>query len=312
MAKVSICIPVYNNLSCVQRLLKSIAGQDYTDFEIIITDNSTNREIENYIHSIQNGEEHTLYDGIRLKIRYQHNKKPLGIIYNWNEALSKAEGEYIKIMFSDDWFARDDSLGKMVGLLDDNKDATLAFCGTGQVLIKGEEEKLLRKRAPSEKFIEEMKKDYRYLFLADEVGAPSATIYRNEHFRFDVKSSFAVDMVLYLDILEKNPVFAWTKEALINIGEHEEQYTYTFKERDERKYEDHRYMYEKYKMSANDDCKEFFFREFLVPYGKGSKAAAVYGIDPGEYRRERIKYLWNTKVKAYWDAGIRKIRKMLK
>ena len=307
MAKVSICVPVYNNLSCVRRLMKSIAGQDYTDFEIIITDDSTNSEIEDYIHGIQNEEDHTFPTGIRSKIRYQHNEKPLGHIFNWNEALSLAEGEYIKIMFSDDWFSQDDSLRKMVELLEDNKSATLAFCGTGQVLVKGEAEELLRKRAASDEFIKQMKKDYRYLFLGDEVGAPSATIYRNEHFRFDEKSSWASDMFLYFDILEKNSVFAWTKEPLINIGEHEEQYTYMFRERDERKYEDYRYMYEKYNLSVNDDCKEYFFREFLLPYGKGGKAAAACGIDPGEYRKERIKYLWNAKIKAYWNAGIRKI-----
>ncbi|MCH5261476.1 MAG: glycosyltransferase family 2 protein [Lachnospiraceae bacterium] len=312
MTKVSICVPAYNNLSCVQRLLNSIAGQDYTDFEIIITDDSTNGELENYIHTIQSETAHVLPIGMQAKIRYRHNAKPLGHIFNWNEALSLAEGEYIKIMFSDDWFSRADSLGKMVGMLEDNKDASLAFCGTGQVLLGGDKEELLRERAASEAFIGQLRKDYRYLFLGNEIGAPSATIYRNDQFRFDEKSNWASDMFLYFDILEKNPVFAWTDEALINIGEHEEQYTNMFRERDERKYEDYRYMYEKYELSANDDCKEYFLREFLLPYGKGSKAAAACGIEPGVYRKERIKYLRDAKIKAYWNAGIRKIGKILK
>ena len=312
MAKVSICVPAYNNLSCVQRLLNSIAGQDYTDFEVIITDDSTNGEIEDYIHAMQTETDHTLPDEIQAQIRYQHNAKPLGHIFNWNEALSLAEGEYIKIMFSDDWFSRADSLGKMIGMLEDNPDASLAFCGTGQVLLRGDKEELLRERSASEEFIVRLRKDYRSLFLGNEIGAPSATIYRNGHFRFDEKSNWASDMFLYFDILEKNPVFAWTDEALINIGEHEEQYTNMFRERDERKYEDYRYMYEKYELSANDDCKEYFLREFLLPYGKGSKAAAACGIEPGVYRKEKIKYLRDAKIKAYWNAGIRKIGKILK
>ena len=312
MAKVSICIPVYNNLSCVQRLLNSVAEQNYADFEIIITDDSTNREIEDYIHAVHTAADHALPTGIQDKIRYRHNEKPLGHIYNWNEALSLAEGEYIKIMFSDDWFSRPDSLGKMVGLLEDNKDASLAFCGTGQVLLGEDKEEPLRERSASEEFIGQLRKDYRRLFLGNEIGAPSATIYRNEHFCFDEKSNWASDMFLYFDILSKNPVFAWTDEALINIGEHEEQYTNMFRERDERKYEDYRYMYEKYELSASDDCKEYFLREFLLPYGKNSKTAAACGIEPGVYRRERIKYLRDAKIKAYWNAGIRKIRNILK
>lgn len=40
MCKVSICIPAYGNPEGIRRLLDSIAGQTYTDFEIIITDDS--------------------------------------------------------------------------------------------------------------------------------------------------------------------------------------------------------------------------------------------------------------------------------
>ena len=138
------------------------------------------------------------------------------------------------------------------------------------------------------------------------------TIYRNGNYRFDEKSNWASDMFLYFDILEKNSAFAWTDETLINIGEHEEQYTYMFSERDERKYQDYRYMYEKYKLSVSEDCKEYFLREFLLPYGKNSKAAAACEIEPGVYRKERIRYLRDDKIKAYWNAAIRKIRKILK
>lgn len=311
MIKVSICVPAYNNYECVKRLMTSIARQDYTDFEIIITDDSTNQEIEAYINAIRENKAGGLFAKIGEKIRYQHNEKPLGHIFNWNKALSLAKGEYIKIMFSDDWFARPDSLRKMAGMLEDNKKASIAFCGTGQVRIKGEKEELIRERAASPEFIREFSKDYRYLFLGDEIGAPSATIYRKGHFYFDERSTWASDMFLYFTILEKNPVFMWTAEPLINIGEHEEQYTYLFQSRDERKYADYRYMYEKYKLSANDDCKEYMLKEFLVPYGKGSREAALCGIEPRDYDRERIKYIWKI-VKIYWHAGIRKIRKLSK
>lgn len=301
MAKVSVCVPVYNNVSCVRRLMTSIAHQDYTDFEVIITDDSTNREIEDYIHAVQEEAADPALAKIGNKIRYLHNEKPLGHIFNWNKALELAKGEYIKILFSDDWFSQSYSLGNMVRLLEDNPDAALAFCGTGQVMLKGEKEEPLRERAASEAFIKRLKKDYRHLFLGNEIGAPSATIYRNGQFRFDEKSNWASDMFLYFTILEKNPVFAWTDEALINIGEHEEQYTNMFRERDERKYEDYRYMYEKYGLSASSDCKKYFLQEFLIPYKKGSRAATSCGIEAGEYRKERIKYLWNAVKRKAWS-----------
>lgn len=97
--KVSICIPAYNNAAEVKRLLESIRMQTFRDLEIILTDDSTNEEIAELIKS--SGWE---------DIRYIHNEKPLGHIFNWNKSLSEAQGEYIKIMFSDDWFTAPDSL----------------------------------------------------------------------------------------------------------------------------------------------------------------------------------------------------------
>ena len=49
MGKVSICIPTYNNLEQVKHLIGSINEQTYQDIEIIITDDSTNSDIEEWI-----------------------------------------------------------------------------------------------------------------------------------------------------------------------------------------------------------------------------------------------------------------------
>ena len=43
--KVSICIPAYNNVNEVKRLLESIFLQRFKNYEIILTDDSTNNEI---------------------------------------------------------------------------------------------------------------------------------------------------------------------------------------------------------------------------------------------------------------------------
>ena len=43
--KISICIPAYNNAEEVRRLLDSIFKQTFQDWEIILTDDSTNEEI---------------------------------------------------------------------------------------------------------------------------------------------------------------------------------------------------------------------------------------------------------------------------
>ncbi len=57
MAKVSICVPTYNNVSEVERLLQSIRRQNYTDYEVNISDDSTNDETEELVEEVpvQNG-----------------------------------------------------------------------------------------------------------------------------------------------------------------------------------------------------------------------------------------------------------------
>ena len=68
--KVSICIPAYNNVNEVKRLLESIFLQRFKNYEIILTDDSTNNEISELIEQMG-----------RQKIRYIHNPKPLVYIH---------------------------------------------------------------------------------------------------------------------------------------------------------------------------------------------------------------------------------------
>lgn len=306
--KVSICIPAYNNEAEVRRLLSSIAAQTMQDVEIILTDDSTNGEIEALVEKIRSGngagaeaaDTHWTAPCMR-HLRYVHNEKPLGHIFNWNKALSLAEGEYIKIMFSDDWFTRADSLEKLTALLDEDPQASLAFCGTRQVSKKRTWE-----RAAGKEYVERLRRDYRYLFLGNEIGAPSATLYCACGAAFDERSNWASDMFLYFEILQKNPRFAFTPEPLISIGVHEEQYTESFTEKDIRKYQDRLLMYEKYGLKTQEDCRKEMLR-LTVMYGQGVQAASACGASLGEYLKQRAVWFWHNTVLGYWNGLLHKL-----
>ncbi|MDE6607115.1 MAG: glycosyltransferase [Lachnospiraceae bacterium] len=293
MSKVSICIPTYNNLDQVMHLISSINEQTYQDIEIIITDDSTNSEIADWI-----GKQETIKKLPCLqKCRYQHNKKPLGHIFNWNEALKLAKGEYIKIMFSDDWFTYKDSLEKFIKLLEDKPEAALAFCGSMQV-----SEKDSYARCAGEEFIAGFTKDYRHLITGDEIGAPSAVIYRACDCYFDERSTFASDVFLFMRILKKNSSFAYTTEPLVSIGVHDNQYTCDFKEIDSRKLADYEILYREYQAWENKECREFFVRQFVFPYKLGWKYAKSMHISFAEYWKRAVQILkWNL-TKGYPHA----------
>lgn len=323
--KVSICIPAYNNVAEVKRLLESIRMQTFRDWEIILTDDSSNEEITELVKNSDWG-----------PLRYIHNEKPLGHIFNWNKSLSEAQGEYIKIMFSDDWFTAPDSLEKMVSLLERNPEASLAFCGTMQVMLPeggqvgsceankqdlrikqglqketedgvGHMEGKAYARAAEAWYTDRLAADYRNLFLGNEIGAPSATIYRTCGAMFDEKSNWASDMFLYFEILGKNPRFACTKEPLISIGIHEAQYTGMFEEKDLRKFNDTLYMYEKYKLRESPGCREYMLRQILK-FRQGWKTAGRCGISRGEYTKQGIRWFWENTVLGYWNGAMHKLR----
>lgn len=286
---VSICIPCFNNADEVERLLESIYSQDYTDFEVNLSDDSTNDETKRLVE--------TQYPGVN----YQHNRKPYGHIFNWNVAIRMAKGEYIKIMFSDDWFTDSTSLGTYAALLDEKPGAMFAFSGSRQVMLDGQDpgamhhvtaghQKGYYDRYADGDFIDRLGSDYRNLFLGNQIGAPSSVIYRRGSglTLFDEQSNWASDMFLYFDLLEKSPDFAYTTKPLVSIGVHEKQYTESFSERDMRIYNDYRYMYTKYHLQESAACREYFTKKFIIKYHMGCGEAKALGISRGMWMRKWI------------------------
>lgn len=267
--KVSICIPTYNNADEVERLLQSIAAQEYTDYEVNISDDSTNDEIQRLAQRYP-------------EINYVHNAKPLGHIFNWNMAIKMAKGEYIKIMFSDDWFTDCKSLGRFAGMLDAAPNVLLAFSGSRQALLGKQS---FYDRHASREFIRILRQDYRTLFTGNQIGAPSAVIYRRgaSLTLFDERSNWASDMFLYFELLQKNAAFVYTKKPLVSIGVHAQQYTESFSEKDMRIYNDYKYMYTKYNLKESAICRAYFTEKFIVKYNQGTKEAKALGIESALY-----------------------------
>lgn len=284
MAKVSICIPAYNNARAVRRLLASVKEQDYTDYEVIITDDSSVDEIGRLA-------------GEMGGIRYYRNDKRLGATANWNEAVGKAEGEYIKMMHHDDWFTCRDSLSRLVRLLEEHPEAAMAFCGTRQV--EGEKS-FDRHIAPADAAL--LEADYRNLFLGNTIGAPSATIYRSSAGVYDENLTWLVDMEFYMGILKANPRFCYTEEALVAIGVSKEQLTEACIGNREINIREYGYIYKKYQLSGDRRYKDKLLK-ILMDNEASYEEAKEYGITKSEYHRAKAGKL---KSKIEWKLGIRR------
>src|SRR5688500_14571649 len=111
-AVISICIPAYKNTLFLKRLLDSIAEQTYQDYEVIITDDSPDDIVEKFVQGYQK----------IPSIFYYRNPYSLGTPENWNEAIRKSTGTWIKLMHNDDWFSGPDSLALFYAAIQPGKD----------------------------------------------------------------------------------------------------------------------------------------------------------------------------------------------
>src|SRR5690242_13870038 len=139
---ISICIPAYKRVAYLKRLLDSISVQTYTNYEVIITDDSPT---ENVLDFIKN------YKSIQT-IFYFKNSFNAGTPENWNESISKAKGNWIKLMHDDDWFASPDSLQLFYNATLSSNNCPFIFCAYNNVL-ENSEKKTAKLLNPIEKFL---------------------------------------------------------------------------------------------------------------------------------------------------------------
>ena len=122
MKKFTIVIPAYNQLALLQRALESVLRQEGTDYEIIITDDSSDDKIERYIQTLNNTEIHYY--------RHQQGKEAAD---NWNDGLQMATGHYLILMHHDEELLESDYLKRVQQKMEKGADITIStVCINGQ------------------------------------------------------------------------------------------------------------------------------------------------------------------------------------
>jgi glycosyltransferase involved in cell wall biosynthesis len=231
--KISVTIPTYNNFESFKRALNSVLCQKFEDYEIVITDDSSNDDIKNFVEPLNNS-----------KIKYFKNPTPLGPPENWNEGIRRASGEYIKILHHDDWLADENSLGKFIKLMEENPDSDFGYAKS--VDIDTETGKIKTRNA--QKYVKKLEKNCFELFFSNRIGAPSVVIFRNSNdFFFDKNLKWLVDTEFYIMCLLKNNNIAFLNEVLINIGISNTQVTKSCTDNQDVEIFEQFYVYDKYK-----------------------------------------------------------------
>lgn len=199
---VSICIPTYVQTHFLKKCLDSVFKQTYTNYELIISDDTPNDSLKSFLD--------THYAG--KKINYYRNQVALGSPANWNFAISKAKGDYIKILHHDDYFTTENSLEKFVSYLDTNEKCDFCFSLSH---ISNQVNKSLSITSVSHEMIKRVMQNPTLLISGNFMGSPSAIIHRKISIVYDESIKWLVDVDFYITCLLQNNNCCFINEPLI-------------------------------------------------------------------------------------------------
>ena len=187
----------------MRKLLDSIVQQTYVDVEVVISDDTPDPSVV----------EHVIADYSKLSIRYFHHDSPLGSPENWNFAYDKAQGEYIKLMHDDDWFATEDALEQMLKGIEDRD---MLFCQSKDVDADGN---VVYSNSPTKETVDSALIHPARLLMNNWIGAPSCMLHRRSNLRYDKNLKWFVDVDFYImQISHSEGRLAYVMNSMVNIG----------------------------------------------------------------------------------------------
>jgi glycosyltransferase involved in cell wall biosynthesis len=214
--KVSVLIPTYNYARFLPEAIESILGQDFQDFELLISDDcSTDNSAEVIAR----------YAGKDSRIRFQIHSKNLGMVQNWNYCLSQARGEYIKFIFGDDKLLSPTAFKKLVKLME--SDSAISLVASASRVIDTRSRTIETRNYFQPGVWDGKKVIVRCLECpANLVGEPTLVMFRNRQAArgYDVRYRQLVDLEMWFHLLE-NGKFGYLAEPLCAFRKHSTQQT---------------------------------------------------------------------------------------
>jgi glycosyltransferase involved in cell wall biosynthesis len=116
--KVSIGIPTLNRVEYLKLAVGSALAQDYTNLEVIVSNNSSSDTTKEYLEAIADP-----------RLRLIHHETQIAMVENWNACVAAATGELF-LLLSDDDLLEPTAIGDLVGSFENAPgDVGIAYCG---------------------------------------------------------------------------------------------------------------------------------------------------------------------------------------
>tara|TARA_Y100000389_G_scaffold153040_1_gene153173 strand:- start:15476 stop:20974 length:5499 start_codon:yes stop_codon:yes gene_type:complete len=196
---VSIAISTYESGGKGHELLKhnldQILKQDYDNIEIVISDHSSDNKIKELCED---------YDDKKYKITYIHNPLHKGnSSQNTNNAIAHCKGDYIKILFMDDYLYNESAISIIVNKMQETPDKKWLVHSYKHTKNYKDFYNLHHPKLSHD------------IALCNKIGCPSClTIDASVKERFDEKLKWYMDSEFYKRLYDKysDPIFIHTKD----------------------------------------------------------------------------------------------------
>lgn len=200
---ISICIPTYNQITYLDLLMRSIVAQDYKQFEVVISDDSSTDDVFNLVN--------TYHNQLPEQIRYYRNDPSLGSPANWNFALGQARYDIVKIMHHDDYFTYPHSLRKFAEAITSFSDNPAMVFSGGFTDNRG----VFRNHTVSQERAVEMFQNPVKIFNENIFGSPSSLCLSGIKAEYKENLTWLVDTELFYRLIKKIPNIRYIDEPLI-------------------------------------------------------------------------------------------------
>jgi len=176
----SICIPAYNRPLWFRRALSSIvAGNEKyaASIEIIITDDSDNRECEKIAQEVLKewAGDYFVDFNYDSNYIYEHHSVRLGMQENWNRSICLATGRYVLVLHDDD-FLLSGAIAKLLKYIETETYAALLF---GVEVVDQSERVMKRQVFPTNQFLSPREALIKLLSNSSFVRFPAIVIARS-------------------------------------------------------------------------------------------------------------------------------------
>jgi len=213
--KVSVLLPSYNHGPFLAEAITSVLEQDFTAFEMIISDDDSSDGSPDIIEAFAKRDP---------RIRFTRQPRNLGLVGNLNWCLSQANGEYIKFIFDDDKLARPNALGRLVTILEQDSRVVLVSC-SALIINQHSKVEFVRDYLHRNRLEDGCKTCRRCLLSGvNQIGEPSLFLFRRRCSGAGFNPAYRhwVDVEFAFRVLQQG-WFAYSVEPLIAFRFHQGQ-----------------------------------------------------------------------------------------